>query len=493
MASQETSEKGPEQNVGRPPRAAPAIANRTESQSDVAPAAGSPSTKEQPQPQNGGGGHHGARKFEVDLADALTPDPGTEDMFRVPDNKFAFSPGQLSKLLNPKSHSAFYALGGLAGLEKGLRTNRSTGLSVDEDALEGKVAFAEAATEGAARYGELGDAEPQSKPQAKGGPKTAAIPPPPSQFTTAGFSDRQKTFRDNRLPEKKTRSLLELAWTTYNDKVLILLTIAAVVSLALGLYTTLGTAHPDGGARVEWVEGVAIMVAIIIVVAVGTINDWQMERQFNKLNKKHNDRTVKVIRSGKSVELSVFDLMVGDVMHLTTGDLIPVDGIFIDGHGVKCDESSATGESDLLKKVPGDVVFAALRETHKNKTSDPEVEKLDPFIISGSKVQEGTGTFLVTAVGVNYSYGRTTMSLRTEQEDTPLQKKLNSLADGIAKWGGGAALLLFVVLFIKFCAQLPNNPETPAEKGQNFLKLFIVSVTVVVVAVPEVRPAPAVP
>ena len=323
--------------------------------------------------------------------------------------------------------------------------------------------------------------------------KAAAMPPPPSHNTTAGFSDRQQTFRDNRLPEKKMRSLLELAWTTYNDKVLILLTIAAVVSLALGLYTTFGTPHAEGEARVEWVEGVAIMVAIVIVVAVGTINDWQMERQFNRLNKKHSDRTVKVIRSGKSVEIPVFDLMVGDVMHLSTGDLIPVDGIFIGGHGVKCDESSATGESDLLKKVAADEVFDALQEMHKSKISDPKLEKLDPIIISGSKVQEGTGTFLVTAVGVNSSYGRTTMSLRTKQEDTPLQKKLNVLADAIAKVGGGAALLLFAVLFIKFCAQLPHNSATPAEKGQQFLKLFIVSVTVVVVAVPEVCPPPTGP
>ncbi len=60
--------------------------------------------------------------FSLDLADALTPDPGTQDMFITENNKFAFSPGQLSKMLNPKSYKAFYAMGGLEGLEKGLRT-----------------------------------------------------------------------------------------------------------------------------------------------------------------------------------------------------------------------------------------------------------------------------------------------------------------------------------------------------------------------------------
>lgn len=191
-----------------------------------------------------------------------------------------------------------------------------------------------------------------------------------------------------------------------------------------------------------------------------------MERQFNKLNKKHNDRTIKVVRSGKSQEISVFDVMVGDVVHLSTGDMIPVDGIFIEGYGVKCDESSATGESDLLKKVSGNDVFAALADAAASGQDRPELEKLDPFIISGSKVQEGTGTFLVTAVGVNSSYGRTAMALRTEQEDTPLQKKLNILADWIAKFGAGAALILFIVLFIKFLAALPGNNATPSDKGQ---------------------------
>jgi Ca2+-transporting ATPase len=80
------------------------------------------------------------------------------------------------------------------------------------------------------------------------------------------------------------------------------------------------------------------------------------------------------------------------------------------------------------------------------------------------------------------------MALRTEQEDTPLQNKLNILADWIAKVGAGAALLLFMVLFIKFCAQLPHNYGTPSEKGQEFVEIVIVSVTVVVMAVPEGLP-----
>ncbi|KAF5623465.1 Ca2+-transporting ATPase [Fusarium sp. NRRL 52700] len=422
---------------------------------------------------------HVATKVSLlDTSDALTPDPGTEDMFRTEQSKFAFSPGQLSKLLNPKSLNAFYALGGIDGLEKGLHTDRNAGLSTDESTVDGEVAFHEVAPKGTPKHGTAGDAIPESNAEA-----AVHIPPPDDPNPTGIFCDRKKIFRDNRLPDKKAKSLLEIAWTTYNDKVLILLTIAAILSLALGLYQTFGGEHKKGEPKVEWVEGVAIIVAIVIVVLVGTINDWHMQQQFTRLTKKTNDRLVNVIRSEKSQEIPINGIMVGDVMHLATGDIIPVDGIFIQGSAVKCDESSATGESDLLRKTPAADVFDAIR-----KLDTKEVEKLDPFVISGSKVNEGNGTFLVTAVGVNSSYGRISMALHTEQEDTPLQKKLNILADWIAKVGAGAALLLFVVLFIKFCAQLPNNRGSPSEKGQEFMKIFIVSVTVVVVAVPEGLP-----
>ncbi|KXX72931.1 Calcium-transporting ATPase 2, partial [Madurella mycetomatis] len=417
--------------------------------------------------------------FRLDLDDAFTPDPGTEDMYIAPDNKFAFSPGHLSKLLNPKSHDAFYALGGLAGLEKGLRTNRDSGLSVDETNLDGAVAFEDVAPKGTPKYGANGNTEPVVREG-----NLAALPPPTSYPARTPFGDRKCIFRENRLPEKKSKTLLELAWIAYN-KILLLLTGAALISLALGLYQTFGVQYEDSTAKIEWVEAMAIIVAILIVVIVGALNDGQIERRFNRLSKKRYDRHVKVVRSGKSVEVSVFDVMVGDVIHLDTGDLVPVDGIFISGHGIKCDESCATGESGLVKKAPADEVFAVLQDIADGGAPPEKIYELDPFIISGSKVHEGTGKFLATAVGVNSSFGRIMMSIRTEQEDTPLQKKLNNLADWMAKLGGSLALILFPILLVKFCAQLSNNNDSPAEKGQSFLRILITSITVVVVVAPE--------
>ncbi|KAI9763950.1 MAG: hypothetical protein M1840_008984 [Geoglossum simile] len=408
--------------------------------------------------------------------DALQPDPGTEGDFSVEDNKFAYTVGHMLKLFNPKSPAAFYALGGLKGIERGLRSDTSSGLSLDETTLPGYITFDEAK---AAHFNDPKLQNTDILGPVRTDTQTAASRS--GRRSDESFADRKRVFSENRLPEKKTKNILELAWIAYNDNVLILLTVAAVISLGLGLYQALGQQHKNGEARVEWVEGVAIMAAVIIVVVVGAANDWQKERQFVKLNKKKEDRTVKVIRSGKPREISVYDLLVGDVMILEPGDLVPVDGIFISGHNVKCDESSATGESDLLRKRGGEEVFRAI-ENHE------EVRALDPFIISGSKVSEGTGTFLVTAVGVNSSYGKTMMALTEDTEVTPLQKKLNVLAEYIAKLGGAAALLLFIVVFIKFLVQLRGSTATSSEKGQNFLQILIVAITVVVVAVPEGLP-----
>lgn len=399
----------------------------------------------------------------VSPEEALRPDKGNEKDFEVENNPFAFTPGQLNKLLNPKSLEAFWVLGGLRGLEKGLRTSLSAGLSVDETHLDGRISFEEA-TKGSQV-------------------KDLDISPPPRNDTQitdrevkGQYQDRLRVFRDNRLPEKKADSIWVLIWRAYNDKILILLTVAAVISLALGIYETL-----SGGSQVDWVEGVAICVAIFIVVAVGAANDWQKERQFIKLNKRKDDREVKVIRSGKTIQISVHDITAGDILHLEPGDAIPADGIFITGHSVKCDESSATGESDQMKKTSG-------LEVYQQMLDGTATKKLDPFIISGSKVLEGVGTYLVTSVGQNSSYGKILMSLQTDSEDTPLQVKLGKLANWIGGLGSGAAILLLLVLTILFCAGLSSNTNSATVKGQQWLDILIVAITVIVVAVPEGLP-----
>lgn len=209
---------------------------------------------------------------DVPLAEALNPDPRNEADFQVDDNRFAFSPGQLNKMQNPKSLAAFHALGGLQGLERGLRTDLNAGLSVDEGRLEGTVAFQEVAPPIYTKRPSL------SKPSMEPSSSTVV---PASTGDGSPFEDRIRVFSENRLPARKSTGFFKLFWIAYNDKIIILLTIAAVVSLSLGIYETL-----SGGTGVDWVEGVAICVAILIVTIVTAVNDWQKEKQFAKLNKR---------------------------------------------------------------------------------------------------------------------------------------------------------------------------------------------------------------
>ena len=412
-------------------------------------------------------------RFEGDdlsQEEALSPDKTYEKDFEVVNNPFAFSPGQLNKTLKPKSLAAYRALGGLRGLERGLKSDIVAGLNVDEVYISEKISFEEATQ----------SARTTKPPNA--GTVIAEDVMVMDHEVKGQYHDRIRIFKDNRLPTKKSLSIWKLFWNAFNDRVLIILTIAAIISLALGIYEAIGqTPAPGSGPSLDWVEGLAIEVAVVIVVLVTGLNDYRREKQFVALNEKKEDRQVKAIRSGKSVLISVFDVMVGDVLHLESGDSIPADGILINGHGIRCDESSATGESDAMKKTGGQEVWNRIEE-------GTATSKLDPFIISGSKVLEGVGTYLVTSVGVNSSFGKVMIGLQTENEDTPLQVKLANMANWIGYLGTAAAGLLFFILLIRFLAGLSGNPKSPAMKGSEFLDILIVAITIIVVAVPEGLP-----
>jgi len=345
------------------------------------------------------------------------------DNTETQNNPFKFTAQQLSELVDPKNPELLEKYGGLQGIADALKVDIKTGLSVHK-------------------------AEDETNP----------------------FAEREAVFGRNVLPETKSKTLLELMWLALHDKIMIILSIAAIVSLSIGLYEDFGPGSENNDEpKVHWIEGVAILVSVFIVITAGSINDYQKEKQFRALNAKKDDRKVKALRGGESVMISVFDVQVGDVLLLEPGDMLCADGIFIQGHNLKCDESAATGESDTIEKA----------------------QDKDQFILSGSKVTEGVGSFLVTAVGVNSFHGKTMMSLRTEDEDTPLQVKLNALAEKIAVLGTAAAVLMFFVLIIKYIINFCNdNVKDKSFSGvlSEVVKIFISAITVVVVAVPEGLP-----
>jgi Ca2+-transporting ATPase len=155
----------------------------------------------------------------------LKPSPGTESDFEVENNKFAFSPGQLCKLLNPKSLAAFHALDGLNGLEKGLRTDCKSGLSVDEQLLDRYVTFEEATSP-------AGHQKSTDHPDFR---RQATARTSPSSSSSA-YQDRKRVFLDGHIPRATAHSIFWFARAEYNDVVLMLLTVAALTTIAVGLY-----------------------------------------------------------------------------------------------------------------------------------------------------------------------------------------------------------------------------------------------------------------
>lgn len=184
--------------------------------------------------------------------------PGQGASSHTKDNPFAFGPNVISKMVASKSLAEFQGIGGLAKLAQGLRTDLFAGLSLDEAWLHDTV-----------RSG-----------------FTSRTTPARQQESYQVLQARRDVFGTNRLPDQKIKGIFELMILALSDKVLVLLSVVAIISLSLGLYQAFGQTHEPGQPRIEWVDGVTIMVAVIIVVVTGALNDYQKERQFARLNKR---------------------------------------------------------------------------------------------------------------------------------------------------------------------------------------------------------------
>uniref|UniRef100_A0A8C9QYM8 Calcium-transporting ATPase n=1 Tax=Scleropages formosus TaxID=113540 RepID=A0A8C9QYM8_SCLFO len=359
----------------------------------------------------------------------------------------------------------------------------------------------------------------------------------------ADLEKRREVFGKNLIPPKKPKTFIQLVWEALQDVTLIILEIAAIISLGLSFYqppgggseacgTASGGAEDEGESEAGWIEGAAILLSVICVVLVTAFNDWSKEKQFRGLQSRiEQEQKFQVVRGGQVIQLPVADIVVGDIAQVKYGDLLPADGVLIQGNDLKIDESSLTGESD-----------------HVRKSADK-----DPMLLSGTHVMEGSGRMLVTAVGVNSQTGiiftllgasgeqeekkekkemkqnhRTVGSvvIRAKQdgaaamemqplksaeggeaddkekkkasgskkEKSVLQGKLTKLAVQIGKAGLVMSAITVIILVLYFAIdnfvlqKRPWLPECTPIYIQYFVKFFIIGVTVLVVAVPEGLP-----
>ncbi|XP_049805756.1 plasma membrane calcium-transporting ATPase 2 isoform X1 [Schistocerca nitens] len=218
---------------------------------------------------------------------------------------------------------------------------------------------------------------------------------------------RRETFGSNVIPPKPPKTFLQLVWEALQDVTLIILEVAALVSLGLSFYQPSDDGAPhfdEDEAKHGWIEGLAILISVIVVVIVTAFNDYTKERQFRGLQSRiEGEHTFSVIRGGEVKQISVGDIVVGDICQVKYGDLLPADGILIQSNDLKIDESSLTGESDHVKKG----------------------ESFDPMVLSGTHVMEGSGKMLVTAVGVNSQAGIifTLLGAAVDQQEAEIKKK----------------------------------------------------------------------
>ncbi|XP_054163372.1 plasma membrane calcium-transporting ATPase 2-like isoform X2 [Oppia nitens] len=226
------------------------------------------------------------------------------------------------------------------------------------------------------------------------------------------LEERRQYFGANVIPPKPPKTFLQLVWEALQDVTLIILEVAAIISLALAFYKPPpGEEDDEGGggggihedeSEAGWIEGAAILVSVIIVVLVTAFNDYTKERQFRGLQSRiEHEHKFSVIRAGEVIQLLVAELVVGDICQVKYGDLLPADGIIIQSNDLKVDESSLTGESDHVKKG----------------------ENYDPMLFSGTHVMEGSGRMVVTAVGINSQAGIIFALLGAAQSEDDAQKK----------------------------------------------------------------------
>ncbi|KAM4091843.1 hypothetical protein ACJW30_09G166700 [Castanea mollissima] len=279
--------------------------------------------------------------------------------------------------------------------------------------------------------------------------------------STKDLPTRQKIYGFNSFTEKPSRTFLMFVWESLHDLRLIILMVCAVVSIGVGIHTK---GWPKG-----IYDGLGGFVGMFLVIMVTAICEYKQSLQFMDLDREKKKIFIQVTRDGKKEKVSIYDLVVGDIVHLSIGYQVPADGIYISGYSLLIDKSSLSGENEPAN-----------------------VNEENPFLFSGSKVQDGLGKMLVTTVGMRTKWGKLMETLNEGGEDkTPLQVKINSVASFIRKIGWTFSVLTFLVLIARYLLVKALNYKFTEWSSSDALTVVIYVVTAVSIldiAIHEVYP-----
>ena len=260
-------------------------------------------------------------------------------------------------------------------------------------------------------------------------------------------------------------SAWKLLMEKFTDPVIRILLVAAVLSLTIGILNN------------EFLEPIGIIVAILLATGVGFWFEYDAKRKFDMLNTVSDDVAVKVMRDGSVQQIPRKDVVVGEVVMLDTGDEIPADGELLEAMSLLINESTLTGELSV------------------SKTTDPahfdkEATYPSNHLLRGTTVIEGSAIMRVKKVGDHTEQGKVTRSIAEPQvEKTPLTKQLDRLSKLISRIGSGMAVAMFVILTVRglFFEGGIHNWDW-LDGTSHILNYFMISVAVIVMAVPEGLP-----
>lgn len=310
---------------------------------------------------------------------------------------------------------------------------------------------------------------------------------------------RAERYGRNYIEPPPMKTYLELILEGCEDNTVQALIICAAISLVLLV------AEKPSHRFVASIEGIAIFATVLVVLNLQASIEYTKAREFRRQQEElESDALVSVVRASAIVEIAPADVVVGDVVRVSVGDVIAVDGILLEGTDVKMDESALTGEPVLVSKEADGAA--------------------DPFVLSGTNVMTGSGKLVAVAVGINSVQGRIFAAVQgsraasdgaadpavTADEETGgagaadgggddadnaedggnLEDKMDGLAMDIGKAGLYVSTLAFIIMTVVYLSMPAKNwkGKSGVKIFSDIMRFFLVAVTILVVAVPEGLP-----
>jgi Ca2+-transporting ATPase len=282
-------------------------------------------------------------------------------------------------------------------------------------------------------------------------------------LTSEEVEARRKTYGYNELKEKKRRTALQMFLGEFKDIFILLLLAATVLSAGIGYYESIGTGE---GFLETYTDTITITIIVVLVAVSGFVQEYRAEKAIEAL-KRLTAPKARVIRDGRETMIPAREVVPGDLLVLEAGDTVPADARVLQAIELKSDEAVLTGESTPVNKAL-DIV-----------SPDAAVAERKDMLFMATHTIYGRGKAIVTSIGMGTEFGRIAELVQeAEEEETPLQRKLDRFAKKIAY---GVIALATVIFVLELFA------EGLGIKA--FIDAFMISISLAISVVPEGLPA----